>query len=134
MSFRVAFQALIFLAGLWAFIVVGLSLLGDPVLLFPIDDSTALFPPLYRYETLRLSLISTCAYFALLQIFAPQKKLSAGQVVATALSFVVYIAAIKIIPEGQFYKEATFLVTVFILVGMFYYISKPREKKIFRRR
>lgn len=134
MSFGFVLRLAIFLLGLWAAIIVVLSLLGEPFLFFPSDNNTALFPPLYRYETLRLTLISMFAYLSLQIVFAPEKKYSAAQITTTTLLFLVYIGAIKIIPEGHLGKEAGVLVAIIILAGVFYFGSRPKAKRIFGRR
>ena len=134
MSFGFVLRLAIFLLGVWAAIIVVLSLLGEPFLFFPSDNNTALFPPLYRYETLRLTLISMFAYLSLQIVFAPEKKYSAAQITTTTLLFLVYIGAIKIIPEGHLGKEAGVLVAIIILAGVFYFGSRPKAKRIFGRR
>ena len=134
MSFKFALRLAIFLLGVWAAIIVVLSLLGEPFLFFPSDNNTALFPPLYRYETLRLTLISMFAYLSLQIVFAPEKKYSAAQITTTTLLFLVYIGAIKIIPEGHLGKEAGVLLAIIILAGVFYFGSRPKAKRIFGRR
>ncbi len=75
MSFGFVLRLAIFLLGVWAAIIAVLSLLGEPFLFFPSDNNTALFPPLYRYETLRLTLISMFAYLSLQIVFAPEKNI-----------------------------------------------------------
>ena len=134
MSFGFVLRLAIFLLGVWAAIIVVLSLLGEPFLFFPSDNNTALFPPLYRYETLRLTLISMFAYLSLQIVFAPEKKFSAAQITTTTLLFLVYIGAIKIIPEGHLGKEAGVLVAIIILAGVFYFGSRPKAKRMFGRR
>ena len=134
MSFGFVLRLAIFLLGVWAAIIVVLSLLGEPFLFFPSDNNTALFPPLYRYETLRLTLISMFAYLSLQIVFAPEKKFSAAQITTTTLLFLVYIGAIKIIPEGHLGKEAGVLLAIIILAGVFYFGSRPKAKRIFGRR
>lgn len=134
MSFGFVLRLAIFLLGVWAAIIVVLSLLGEPFLFFPSDNNTALFPPLYRYETLRLTLISMFAYLSLQIVFAPEKKYSAAQITTTTLLFLVYIGAIKIIPEGHLGKEAGVLLAIIILAGVFYFGSRPKAKRIFGRR
>ena len=134
MSFRSLLRVAIFFTGVWAAIIVVLSLLGEPFLFFPSDSNTALFPPLYRYETLRLTFFSLFAYFSLQQVFAPEKKYSAAQIVTITLFFLGYIGAIKIIPDGHLGKETGVLVAIIILAAVFYFGSQPRIKKIFGRR
>lgn len=134
MSFGFVLRLAIFLLGVWAAIIVVLSLLGEPFLFFPSDNNTALFPPLYRYETLRVTLISMFAYLSLQIVFAPEKKYSAAQITTTTLLFLVYIGAIKIIPEGHLGKEAGVLLAIIILAGVFYFGSRPKAKRIFGRR
>ena len=134
MSFGFVLRLAIFLLGVWAAIIVVLSLLGEPFLFFPSDNNTALFPPLYRYETLRLTLISMFAYLSLQIVFAPEKKYSAAQITTTTLLFLVYIGAIKIIPEGHLGKEAGVLLAIIILAGVFYFGSRPKAKRLFGRR
>ena len=134
MSFGFVLRMAFFLLGVWAAFIVVLSLLGEPFLFFPSDNNTALFPPLYRYETLRLTLISMFAYLSLQIVFAPEKKYSAAQITTTTLLFLVYIGAIKIIPEGHLGKEAGVLLAIIILAGVFYFGSRPKVKRIFGRR
>ena len=134
MSFGFVLRLAFFLLGVWAAITVVLSLLGEPFLFFPSDNNTALFPPLYRYETLRLTIISMFAFLSLQIVFAPEKKYSAAQITTTALLFLVYIGAIKIIPEGHLGKEAGVLLAIIILAVVFYLGSRPKVKKIFGRR
>ena len=124
----------IFFTGIWSVIIVVLSLLGDPFLFFPMDSDTALFPPLYRYETLRLTFFSLFAYFSLQQVFAPEKKYSAAQIVTITLFFLGYMGALKIIPDGHLGKETGVLVAIIILAAVFYFGSRPQIKKIFGRR
>ena len=113
---------------------MALSLLGEPFLFFPSDRNSALFPPLYRYETLRLTFLALFAYFSLQQVFVPEKKYSAAQIVTITLFFLGYIGAIKIIPEGHLGKETGVLVTIIIFAAVFYFSSRPEIKKIFGRR
>lgn len=130
---RGLFRVAIFFIGVWAAITVVLSLLGEPFLFFPMDGNTTLFPPLYRYETLRLTFFSLLAYFSLQQVFLPEKKYSAAQIVTITFFFLGYIAAIKIIPEGQLSKEAGVLIAITILAVVFYLGSRPKIRKIFGR-
>ena len=123
----------IFFTGIWSVIIVALSLLGEPFLFFPSDKNTALFPPLYRYETLRLTFLSMFAYLSLQMVFAPEKKYSAAQITTTTLLFLGYIGAIKIIPEGHLGKEAGVLLAIIIFAAVFYFGSRPKIKKIFGR-
>lgn len=134
MSFRFMLRLAIFFIGVWAVIVVVLSLLGEPFLFYPSDNNTAFFPPLYRYETLRLTFFSMFAYFSLQTVFAPEKKYSAAQITTTNLLFFGYIGAIKIIPEGHLSKEAGVLLAIIIFAAVFYLGSRPKVKKIFGRR
>ena len=134
MKFRFVLRLAIFFTGIWAAVIVALSLLGEPFLFFPSDSNTALFPPLYRYETLRLTFFSLFAYFSLQHVFVPETKYSAAQIVTITLFFLGYIGAIKIIPEGHLGKETGVLVTIIIFAAVFYFGSRPRIKKIFGRR
>lgn len=134
MNFRFVLRLAIFFTGIWAAVIVALSLLGEPFLFFPSDSNTALFPPLYRYETLRLTFFSLFAYFSLQHVFVPEKKYSAAQIVTITLFFLGYIGAIKIISEGHLGKEIGLLVTIIIFAVVFYFGSRPRIKKIFGRR
>lgn len=123
-----------FFIGVWAAIIVVLSLLGEPFLFFPSDNNTALFPPLYRYETLRLTFFSMFAYLSLQIVFAPEKRYSAAQITIMTLLFLGYIGAIKIISEGHLGKEAGVLLAIIIFAALFYLGSRPKVKKIFGRR
>ena len=134
MNFRFVLRLAIFFTGIWAAVIVALSLLGEPFLFFPSDSNTALFPPLYRYETMRLTFFSLFAYFSLQHVFVPEKKYSAAQIVTITLFFLGYIWAIKIISEGHLGKETGVLVTIIIFAVVFYFGSRPRIKKIFGRR
>lgn len=134
MNFRFVLRLAIFFTGIWAAVIVALSLLGEPFLFFPSDSNTALFPPLYRYETMRLTFFSLFAYFSLQHVFVPEKKYSAAQIVTITLFFLGYIGAIKIISEGHLGKETGVLVTIIIFAVVFYFGSRPRIKKIFGRR
>ena len=134
MNFRFVLRLAIFFTGIWAAVIVALSLLGEPLLFFPSDSNTALFPPLYRYETMRLTFFSLFAYFSLQHVFVPEKKYSAAQIVTITLFFLGYIGAIKIISEGHLGKETGVLVTIIIFAVVFYFGSRPRIKKIFGRR
>ena len=134
MFLGVLFRALIFLAAIWSAVVVVLSLLGDPFLFIPMSDSTALLPPLYRYETLRLTFFSLFAFFSLQQIFAPEKKFSPGRVLLIALVTLAYIGLIKVIPHGRLNKEAGVFLTIGLFAVVFYLVSRPKIKKIFGRR
>ena len=134
MNFGFMLRLAIFFIGVWAAIIVVLSLLGEPFLFFPSDNNTALFPPLYRYETLRLTFVSMFAYLSLQIVFAPEKKYSAAQITTTTLLFLVYIGAVKIIPECHLGKEAGVLLAIIILAGIFYFGSRRKAKRIFGRR
>jgi hypothetical protein len=133
MNLRFILRVMIFFSGVWAAIVVALSLLGEPFLFLPSDNNTALFPPLYRYETLRLTFFSMFAYLSLQTVFAPEKKYSATQITLTTLLFLGYIGAIKFIPEGNLGKETGVLLTIIIFAAVFYFASRPKIKKIFGR-
>ena len=133
MIIRFVLRMAIFFTGIWSVIIVALSLLGEPFLFFPSDNNTALFPPLYRYETLRLTFLSMFAYLSLQMVFAPEKKYSAAQITTTTLLFLGYIGAIKIIPEGHLGKEAGVLLAIIIFAAVFYFGSRPKIKKIFSR-
>lgn len=134
MIFGFMLRLAIFFTGAWAAIIVVLSLLGEPFLFFPSDNNMALFPPLYRYETLRLTFFCMLAYLSLQIVFAPKKKYSAAQITITALFFLGYIGAIKIIPEGHLGKETGVLLAIIIVAAVFYFGSRPKVKKIFGRR
>lgn len=134
MSLSSFFRLSVFGVSIWASIVFVLSLLGDPVTFFPIDSQMTLFPPLYRYETLRLTLIGLLVYFSFQHVIAPEKKYSAARIVMLSLFFLTYTAAIKIIPDGHLRKEGVFLLGTALIAGLYYFVSRPQIKKIFRRR
>ena len=68
------FRLIIFAGGIWAAVVVALSIFGDPFLFLPLGDGTDLFPPAHRYETFRLTFFYAPGNRFVLPLICPGKK------------------------------------------------------------
>ena len=127
------FRLLIFVGGIWAAIVVTLSIFADPFLFLPLGEGTDLFPPAHRYETFRLTFFTLLAIGSHFHLFAPEKKFSAGQVLAIAMTAFLIIGAITTFRAGEFGKELILIGTMSLFAVAFLYSARERIKKIWRR-
>ena len=127
------FRLVIFLGGVWAAVVVTLSIFGDPFLFLPLGEGTDLFPPAHRYETFRLTFFALLAIGSYFHFFAPEKKFSAVQVLAIAMTVFLIIGAITTFRAGELVKELILIGTMFLFSVAFLYSARERIKKIWRR-
>ena len=127
------FRIVIFVGGIWAALVVTLSIFGDPFLFLPLGDGSDLFPPAHRYETFRLTFFTLLAIGSYFHLFAPEKKFSAAQVLAIAMTAFLIIGAITTFRAGEFGKEIILIATMTLFAVAFLYSAKERIKKIWRR-
>ena len=127
------FRLIIFVGGLWAAVVVTLSIFGDPFLFLPVGDGTDLFPPAHRYETFRLTFFALLAIGSYFHLFSPEKKFSAVQVLAIAMTIFLFIGAITTFRAGEFVKEIILIATMTLFAVAFLFSARERIKKIWRR-
>jgi hypothetical protein len=127
------FRVVIFCGGVWSVIVVAISLLGEPFLFLPINQEAALFPPVHRYEALRLTFFSLLAFFSFHHLLVPEKKFSGGQVLALGLGVLMLVAMLKVFIAGEFKNELWVLLTIAFFAFAFVYNSRTKIKKIWRR-
>lgn len=127
------FRIVIFVGGIWAALVVALSIFGEPFLFLPLGDGSDLFPPAHRYETFRLTFFTLLAIGSYFHLFAPEKKFSAVQVLAIAMTAFLIIGAITTFRAGEFGKEIILIATMTLFAVAFLYSAKERIKKIWRR-
>ena len=127
------FRIVIFVGGIWAALVVTLSIFGDPFLFLPLGDGSDLFPPAHRYETFRLTFFTLLAIGSYFHLFAPEKKFSAAQVLAIAMTAFLIIGAITTFRAGEFGKEIILIATMTLFSVAFLNSAKERTKKIWRR-
>ena len=127
------FRLVIFAGGFWAAVVVTLSIFGDPFLFLPLGDGSDLFPPAHRYETFRLTFFTLLAIGSYFHLFAPEKRFSAVQVLAIAMTAFLIIGAITAFRAGEFGKEIILIATMTLFAVAFLYSAKDRIKKIWRR-
>ena len=127
------FRLVIFVGGTWAAVVVALSIFGDPFLFLPLGEGIDLFPPAHRYETLRLTFFALLAIGSYFHLFAPEKKFSAVQVLAIAMTAFLIMGAISTFRAGQFGKELNLIGTMSLFAAAFLYSARERIKKIWRR-
>ena len=127
------FRVLIFFGGVWSLVVVALSFLGEPFLFLPFGDRIDLFPPAHRYETFRLTFFALLAIGSYFHLFAPEKKFTAVQVLAIAMTVFLIIGAITTFRAGQFGNEIILIGTITLFAVAFLYSARERIKKIWRR-
>ena len=127
------FRVLIFCGGVWSVIVVVLSSLGEPFLFLPVGEGTDLFPPAHRYETFRLTFFTLLAIGSYFHLFAPEKKFTAVQVLAIAMTAFLIIGAITTFRAGEFGREIILIGTMTLFAVAFLYSARERIKKIWRR-
>ena len=127
------FRIVILVGGIWAALVVTLSIFGDPFLFLPLGDGSDLFPPAHRYETFRLTFFTLLAIGSYFHLFAPEKRFSAVQVLAIAMTAFLIIGAITTFRAGEFGKEIILIATMTLFAVAFLYSAKERIKKIWRR-
>ena len=127
------FRVLIFCGGVWSVVVVALSILGEPFLFLPFGEGTDLFPPAHRYETFRLTFFTLLAIGSYFHLFAPEKKLTAVQVLAIAMTAFLIIGAITTFRAGEFEREIILIGTMTLFAVAFLYSARERIKKIWRR-
>lgn len=127
------FRVLIFCGGVWSVVVVALSLLGEPFLFLPFGEGTDLFPPAHRYETFRLTFFTLLAIGSYFHLFAPEKKFTAVQVLAIAMTAFLIIGAITTFRAGEFGREIILIGTMTLFAVAFLYSARERIKKIWRR-
>jgi hypothetical protein len=126
------FRVLIFCGGVWSVVVVALSFLGDPFLFLPFGEGTDLFPPTHRYETFRLTFFTLLAIGSYFHLFAPEKKFTAVQVLAIAMTAFLIIGAITTFRAGEFGREIFLIGTMTLFAVAFLYSARERIKKIWR--
>ena len=127
------FRLVIFAGGVWAAVVVLLSIFGDPFLFLPLGEGTDLFPPAHRYETFRLTFFSLLAIGSYFHLFASEKKFSAAQVMAIAMTVFLIIGTITTFRAGELGKELILIGTMSLFAVAFLYSARERIKKIWRR-
>ena len=128
------FRVLIFCGGVWSVMVVVLSSLGEPFLFLPVGQGTTdLFPSEHRYETFRLTFFSLLAIGSYFHLFTPEKKFTAVQVLAIAMTVFLIIGAITTFRAGEFGKEIILIATITVFAVAFLYTARGRIKKIWRR-
>ena len=127
------FRIVIFIGGIWAALVVTLSIFGDPILFLPLGDGSDLFPPAHRYETFRLTFFTLLAIGSYFHLFAPEKRFSAVQVLAIAMTAFLIIGAITAFRAGEFGKEIILIATMTLFAVAFLFSARGRIKKIWRR-
>lgn len=127
------FRLVIFVGGVWAAVVVTLSIFGDPFLFLPLGEGTDLFPPAHRYETFRLTFFSLLAIGSYFHLFTPEKKFSAAQVLAIAMTVFLIVGAITTFRAGEFGKEIVLIATITLFTVAFLFSARERIKKIWRR-
>ena len=126
------FRVLIFCGGVWSVVVVALSFLGEPFLFLPFGEGTDLFPPTHRYETFRLTFFTLLAIGSYFHLFAPEKKFTAVQVLAIAMTAFLIIGAITPFRAGEFGREIFLIGTMTLFAVAFLYSARERIKKIWR--
>ena len=127
------FRLVILVGGIWAAVVVTLSIFGDPFLFLPLGDGSDLFPPAHRYETFRLTFFALLAIGSYFHLFNPEKKFSAVQVLAIAMTIFLIIGAITTFRAGEFGKEIMLIATMTLFAAAFLFSARERIKKIWRR-
>ena len=127
------FRLVIFAGGVWAAVVVSLSIFGDPFLFLPLGEGTDLFPPAHRYETFRLTFFSLLAIGSYFHLFASEKKFPAAQVMAIAMTVFLIIGTITTFRAGELGKELILIGTMSLFAVAFLYSARERIKKIWRR-
>ncbi len=127
------FRLVILVGGTWAAVVVTLSIFGDPFLFLPLGDGSDLFPPAHRYETFRLTFFTLLAIGSYFHLFNPEKKFSAVQVLAIAMTIFLIIGAITTFRAGEFGKEIKLIATMTLFAVAFLFSARERIKKIWRR-
>ena len=127
------FRVLIFFGGVWSLVVVALSFLGEPFLFLPFGDGTDLFPPAHRYETFRLTFFTLLAIGSYFHLFNPERKFTAVQVLAIAMTVFLIFGAITTFRAGQFGNEIILIGTITLFAVAFLYSARGRIKKIWRR-
>ena len=127
------FRVLIFFGGVWSVAVVALSFLGEPFLFLPFGDGTDLFPPAHRYETFRLTFFTLLAIGSYFHLFTPERKFTAVQVLAIAMTVFLIFGAITTFRAGQFGNEIILIGTITLFAVAFLYSARERIKKIWRR-
>ena len=127
------FRVLIFCGGVWSVVVVALSFLGEPFLFLPFGEGTDLFPPAHRYEAFRLTFFTLLAIGSYFHLFAPEKKFTAVQVLAIAMTAFLIVGAITTFRAGEFGREINLIGTMALFAVAFLYSARERIKKIWRR-
>ena len=127
------FRLIIFAGGIWAAVVVALSIFGDPFLFLPLGNGTDLFPPAHRYETFRLTFFTLLAIGSYFHLSAPEKKFSAVQVMAIVMTAFLVIGAITTFRAGELGTELILIGTMSLFAVAFLYSARERIKKIWRR-
>ena len=127
------FPRIDFFGGVWSAVVIVLSVLGEPFLFLPVGEGTDLFPPAHRYETFRLTFFTLLAIGSYFHLFAPEKKFTAVQVLAIAMTAFLIIGAITTFRAGEFGKEIILIGTMTLFAVAFLYSARERIKKIWVR-
>lgn len=130
---RNIYRALLFLAALWALVVVGVSLLDAPIFFYPMQTTTD-GPAPHRFEVLRLSLFVLFAYFSFLHLFAKDKKLSAGHVLITMMTSLTFIGCAVILSRNRFFEDLGYIAVFGLATIAIYVASRPRVRKYFNQR
>ena len=130
---RRIYLAVIFVAALWSIVITILSLIGEPVYFYS-AESNGNEPPVHRFEVLRLSMFLTFAYFAMLHIFQPDKKFSAGHVLISMLTFLVVIGGAVSVTKNFLFGEFGYLAAIGLSAMAIFFASRPRVRRYFARR
>ncbi len=130
---RRVYLAAIFIAALWSIVITILSVIGEPVYFYPTENNSN-EPPVHRFEVLRLTMFSTFAYFAMLHIFQPNKKVSAGHVLISMLTFMVLVGSVVSVTKNFLLGEFGYLVAIGLSAIAVFFASRPRIRRYFARR
>lgn len=130
---RRIYSLVIFAAATWAIIATVLSILGEPVYFYPIQNMPGDDAPLHRMEVLRLTMFLTFAYFALLHIFLPNKNFSAGHVLITMMTVLTVLATITSVTQNFRFNEFGYLIAISLSGAAIFFASRPRIRRYFRR-
>ncbi len=124
------YSALLFLAALWALVVVGISLFDAPIFFYPMQATTDGVTP-HRFEVLRLSLFVLFAYLSFLHLFAKDKKISAGHVLITMMTSLTFIGCAVILSRNRFFEDLGYIAVFALATVAIYVASRPRVRKYF---
>ena len=130
---RLASNCIILCFALWAICVVVTTLFGMTVY-FPFRVAGADSIPEHRWQSVRLSVFLTFAYYAFIHLVNGSREVYPIHFLKVYLSVLTVVGAVVFIRAGVPAHEYVVLLFFIICTMFIHYASKPRFKKYFTKK